>query len=194
MRTAARPLRRLLLRPAPPSRTAASTAAAVPLSSIRNVGIVAHVDAGKTTTTEAMLQAAGAVANRGRVDAGTATTDFLAAERERGITIQSACVTFEWGDCTASIIDTPGHVDFGAEVARSLRVLDGVVLVVDAVAGAQAQTESVWRQVRWWRPRPALSHPTSPLPPRPPPPPSRPSASSTRWTATAPTLAARCAR
>ena len=155
------------------------------LSSIRNVGIFAHVDAGKTTVTERMLALSGVVRSPGSVDDGDTVTDYLPAERERGITIQSAAVGFEWvvppppppptasssaaavaaggtkeeeqrrrarrGEPTrvsVNLIDTPGHVDFSVEVHRSVAVLDGAVLVVDAVAGVQAQTETVWRAMR----------------------------------------------
>jgi elongation factor G len=122
------------------------------LQNLRVVGIFAHVDAGKTTITERMLALAGVVRRAGSVDDGDTVTDFLPAERERGITIQSAAVSFPWtksnalqNPVTISLIDTPGHVDFSVEVNRSVAVLDGAVLVVDAVAGVQAQTETVWR-------------------------------------------------
>ena len=129
------------------------------LKHLRNVGILAHVDAGKTTVTERMLALAGVVRSAGCVDDGNTVTDYLPAERERGITIQSAAVSFDWGwhnnkrgddyeandNVQIQLIDTPGHVDFSVEVNRSVAVLDGAVLVVDAVAGVQAQTETVWR-------------------------------------------------
>ena len=144
---------------------------------MRNIGVFAHVDAGKTTVTERMLALAGIVNEAGSVDSGNTVTDFLPAERERGITIQSAAISFDWkwhhkpvgiddgididdGDVsdgddelTIQLIDTPGHVDFSVEVNRSVAVLDGAVLVVDAVAGVQAQTETVWRAMT----RPSLS-------------------------------------
>lgn len=113
---------------------------------MRNIGIIAHIDAGKTTTTERMLYYAGLTSRLGNVDAGDTVTDFLPAERERGITIQSAAITFPWNNATVNLIDTPGHADFGFEVVRSLRILDGAVTVLDAVAGVEAQTEKVWSQ------------------------------------------------
>lgn len=138
------------------------------LQHVRNVGIFAHVDAGKTTVTERMLALAGIVKHAGSVDDGNTVTDYLPAERERGITIQSAAISFEWGwhnnrsgddfdandNVTIALIDTPGHVDFSVEVNRSVAVLDGAVLVVDAVAGVQAQTETVWRAMT----RPSLNN------------------------------------
>ncbi|HEY3741688.1 MAG TPA: elongation factor G [Bryobacteraceae bacterium] len=118
----------------------------VPLSKCRNIGIMAHIDAGKTTTTERILYYTGRTHKIGEVHEGTATMDWMAQEQERGITITSAATTCEWRDIQINIIDTPGHVDFTAEVERSLRVLDGAVAVFDAVAGVQPQSETVWRQ------------------------------------------------
>ena len=118
----------------------------VPLERMRNIGIAAHIDAGKTTTTERILYYTGRTHKIGEVHEGTATMDWMAQEQERGITITSAATTCNWKDIQINIIDTPGHVDFTAEVERSLRVLDGAVAVFDAVAGVQPQSETVWRQ------------------------------------------------
>lgn len=117
-----------------------------PVEKIRNIGIIAHIDAGKTTVTERILYYTGRTYKLGSVDEGTTVTDFMQQERERGITIMSAAITCEWKDYRINIIDTPGHVDFTAEVERSLRVLDGGVVVFDGVAGVEAQSETVWRQ------------------------------------------------
>src|SRR3954467_7849248 len=119
---------------------------AIDLSKIRNIGVIAHIDAGKTTTTEHLLYYAGAKHKLGGGDEGTTETDYDPEEQERGITIYSACVPFQWMGHTVNLIDTPGHVDFTAEVERSLRVLDGCVCVFDAQKGVEAQSETVWRQ------------------------------------------------
>ncbi len=116
------------------------------LRRLRNIGIIAHIDAGKTTTTERILYYTGKTYRMGNVDEGTTVTDWMVQERERGITIQSAAITSEWKGYQVNIIDTPGHIDFTAEVQRSLRVLDGGVVVFDAVAGVEPQSETVWRQ------------------------------------------------
>lgn len=116
------------------------------LSKVRNIGIIAHIDAGKTTTTERVLYYTGMVHKIGEVHEGAATTDYMEQERERGITITAAAITASWNGHQINIIDTPGHVDFTAEVQRSLRVLDGGVVVFDGVAGVEPQSETVWRQ------------------------------------------------
>ncbi len=123
-----------------------------PIEHMRNIGIIAHIDAGKTTTTERILFYSGRIHRMGEVHEGTAVTDWMVQERERGITITAAAITTSWTDrvtgeeCQINIIDTPGHIDFTAEVQRSLRVLDGGVVVFDAVAGVEPQSETVWRQ------------------------------------------------
>ena len=117
-----------------------------PLEKIRNIGIAAHIDAGKTTTTERMLYYSGRIHQMGEVHEGAATMDWMEQEQERGITITSAATTCMWRDCRINIIDTPGHVDFTVEVERSMRVLDGVIAVFCAVGGVQPQSETVWRQ------------------------------------------------
>lgn len=118
----------------------------VPLEQIRNIGIIAHIDAGKTTTTERVLYYTGRTHRMGNVDEGTTVTDWMDQERERGITITAAAITAYWRHCQINIIDTPGHIDFTAEVQRSLRVLDGGIVVFDAVAGVEPQSETVWHQ------------------------------------------------
>src|SRR6188508_771247 len=139
-------------RPTRPSRTNAgkgdmsTTASRIGLDRVRNIGIMAHIDAGKTTTTERILYYTGRTHKLGEVHEGAATMDWMAQEQERGITITSAATTASWRDHRINIIDTPGHVDFTVEVERSLRVLDGAVAVFDSVAGVQPQSETVWRQ------------------------------------------------
>jgi elongation factor G len=122
-----------------------------PLEKVRNIGIAAHIDAGKTTTTERILFYSGVVHKIGEVHDGTAVTDWMAQERERGITITAAAISTNWRDHQINIIDTPGHVDFTIEVERSMRVLDGVIAVFCSVGGVQPQSETVWRQANRYR-------------------------------------------
>jgi elongation factor G len=121
------------------------------LEKTRNIGLAAHIDAGKTTTTERILFYAGRIHRMGEVDDGTAVMDWMIQEQERGITITSAVTSCKWRDCRINIIDTPGHVDFTVEVERSMRVLDGLVMILCAVGGVQPQTETVWRQAEKYR-------------------------------------------
>ncbi len=116
------------------------------LETVRNIGIMAHIDAGKTTTTERILYYTGRTHKMGEVHEGAAVMDWMEQEQERGITITSAATTAFWRDFRINIIDTPGHVDFTMEVERSLRVLDGAIAVFDSVAGVEPQSETVWRQ------------------------------------------------
>ena len=133
-------------------------ARSIPLDKVRNIGIMAHIDAGKTTTTERILYYTGVNYKIGEVHEGTATMDYMEQEQERGITITSAATTCYWSGTDnefpkhrINIIDTPGHVDFTIEVERSLRVLDGAVAVFDSVAGVEPQTETVWRQANKYK-------------------------------------------
>ena len=118
----------------------------VPIEKVRNIGIIAHIDAGKTTTTERVLYYTGKSYKIGDIDEGTTQMDWMEQEKERGITIVSAATTAFWRDYRVNIIDTPGHIDFTAEVERSLRVLDGGIVVFDAEEGVQSQSEKVWHQ------------------------------------------------
>jgi len=121
------------------------------INQIRNIGFIAHIDAGKTTTTEQVLFVTGRIHRAGGVDQGNTAMDWMPQEKERGITITAAATTTYWNDCRINVIDTPGHVDFTAEVERSLRVLDGGIVVLDAVAGVQPQSETVWRQANTYK-------------------------------------------
>src|SRR5262245_33910294 len=132
--------------PHPSSLIPSTSRLSIMLEKLRNIGIIAHVDAGKTTTTERILYFTNAKHKAGDVDEGNTTTDFDPLEKAKGITINSAAVTVEWGDTRINLIDTPGHVDFTAEVERSLRVLDGAVGVFCAVGGVEVQSETVWHQ------------------------------------------------
>jgi len=115
---------------------------------IRNIALVAHIDSGKTTLTESILVKSHFLSAPGSVDTGSTTTDFLPAERERGITIQSASIPVKWGNkYTFNLVDTPGHADFGMEVESASRVVDGAVVLLDSVEGVEAQTKGVWRQL-----------------------------------------------
>lgn len=114
---------------------------------IRNIALVAHIDSGKTTLTESLLLKTDYLSTPGSVDTGSTTTDYLPAERERGITIQSASIPVKWKHHTYNLIDTPGHADFGMQVESASRVVDGAVVLLDAVEGVEAQTKGVWRQL-----------------------------------------------
>ncbi len=137
--------------PTKPDNTRGQATRTVPVDRTRNIGIMAHVDAGKTTTTERILFYSGVTSRIGDVDDGSTVTDWMAQEQERGISITAAATTFGWKNHVVNLIDTPGHVDFTMEVERSLRVLDGAIAVFDAVAGVQSQSETVWRQADRYR-------------------------------------------
>ena len=128
---------------------------------IINIGILAHVDAGKTTLTESLLYASGTISEPGSVEKGTTRTDTMFLERQRGITIQTAVTSFQWHSCKVNIVDTPGHMDFLAEVYRSLAVLDGAILVLSAKDGVQAQTRILFALI--WRAYISLFGISSPL-------------------------------
>src|SRR5437899_4181367 len=134
-----------------PQKSRSAAERQVTLECTRNIGICAHIDAGKTTTTERILYYTGKVYKIGEVHEGTATMDWMEQEQERGITITSAATTCFWANHRINIIDTPGHVDFTAEVERSLRVLDGAIAVFCAVGGVEPQSETVWRQADKYR-------------------------------------------
>ncbi|HEY7848262.1 MAG TPA: GTP-binding protein, partial [Candidatus Limnocylindria bacterium] len=133
------------------STAARSSATDIPLERTRNIGIIAHIDAGKTTVTERILFYTKKIYKIGEVHEGAATMDWMEQEQERGITITAAATTCFWADHRINLIDTPGHVDFTVEVERSLRVLDGSVVVFDGVAGVEPQSETVWRQADRYR-------------------------------------------
>ncbi len=133
------------------SKSEAKSVTTFPIGKIRNIGFIAHIDAGKTTVTEQVLFATGRIHRAGGVDDGNTAMDWMPQERERGITITAAATTTYWDEHRINVIDTPGHVDFTAEVERSLRVLDGGIVVFDAVAGVQPQSETVWRQANTYK-------------------------------------------
>jgi len=139
--------------PQPPSATSKSSKspAGSKMSRVRNIGIVAHIDAGKTTVSERFLFLSGRIHKIGEVHDGEAQMDWMPQERERGITITAAATSFTWRNFDIHLIDTPGHVDFTIEVERSLRVLDGAVVVFDGVSGVEPQSETVWRQADKFR-------------------------------------------